>query len=225
MSEGCRPRAAEVRSRPRSGSRDAAGGGRDRCCGLLVEALAGRRQGDRRGSHRLRHFLLTWLKTQGIANALIQPYSGHESRQSLEIYARIALADAQPALVDAHGRHVSLRVSPLFSPHAGSPRTLWVRAEVNPRNRFPTRRGNRGRLPTLLCPPHQWALTSGYAYGRHSLGDGRRYFGVTAGTKAATIPGPVSQAAEGRRAPSPRAKSAVTPCQRRQGRHRRGVGG
>jgi hypothetical protein len=27
--------------------------------------------------HRLRHFLFTWLKTQGIDDALIQPYSGH----------------------------------------------------------------------------------------------------------------------------------------------------
>jgi len=47
--------------------------------------------------HRLRHFLFTWLKTQGIDDALIQPYSGHATRQSLEIYSRIALADAQNA--------------------------------------------------------------------------------------------------------------------------------
>ncbi len=45
--------------------------------------------------HRLRHFLFTWLKTQGIDDALIQPYSGHARRQSLEVYSRIALADAQ----------------------------------------------------------------------------------------------------------------------------------
>ena len=45
--------------------------------------------------HRLRHFLFTWLKTQGIDDALIQPYSGHASRQSLEIYSRLALSDAQ----------------------------------------------------------------------------------------------------------------------------------
>jgi integrase/recombinase XerD len=45
--------------------------------------------------HRLRLFLLTWLKMQGIDDALIQPYSGHASRQSLEIYSRLALADAQ----------------------------------------------------------------------------------------------------------------------------------
>ena len=32
--------------------------------------------------HKLRHFLFTWLKTQGIDDALIQPYSGHASRQS-----------------------------------------------------------------------------------------------------------------------------------------------
>ena len=35
--------------------------------------------------HRLRHFLLTWLKMQGIDDALIQPYSGHASRKSREI--------------------------------------------------------------------------------------------------------------------------------------------
>ena len=35
------------------------------------------------------------LKNQGIDDALIQPYSGHESRQSLEIYSRLALVDAQ----------------------------------------------------------------------------------------------------------------------------------
>ncbi len=46
-------------------------------------------------SNRLRHFLFTWLKTQGIDDALIQPYSGHASRTSLEIYSRVALADAQ----------------------------------------------------------------------------------------------------------------------------------
>lgn len=45
--------------------------------------------------HQLRHFLLTWLKKQGIDDALIQPYSGHASRQSLEIYSRLAIADAQ----------------------------------------------------------------------------------------------------------------------------------
>ncbi len=45
--------------------------------------------------HKLRHFLFTWLKTQGIDDALIQPYSGHETRQSLEIYSRLALANAQ----------------------------------------------------------------------------------------------------------------------------------
>jgi integrase/recombinase XerD len=45
--------------------------------------------------HRLRHFLFTWLKTQGIDDALIQPYSGHDSRTSLEIYSKITLADAQ----------------------------------------------------------------------------------------------------------------------------------
>ena len=53
--------------------------------------------------HTLRHFLLTWLKTQGIGGALIQPYSGHATRQSLEIYSRLALADAQQRYDDAIG--------------------------------------------------------------------------------------------------------------------------
>jgi integrase/recombinase XerD len=45
--------------------------------------------------HQLRHFLLTWLKKQGIDDALIQPYSGHASRQALEIYSKLALTEAQ----------------------------------------------------------------------------------------------------------------------------------
>lgn len=45
--------------------------------------------------HMLRHFLLTWLKKQGIDDALIQPYSGHESRKSLEIYSKLAITEAQ----------------------------------------------------------------------------------------------------------------------------------
>ena len=45
--------------------------------------------------HKLRHFLFTWLKKQGLDDAMIQPYSGHASRQSLEIYSRMSLAAAQ----------------------------------------------------------------------------------------------------------------------------------
>ncbi|ASQ44724.1 tyrosine-type recombinase/integrase [Legionella clemsonensis] len=47
--------------------------------------------------HKLRHFLFTWLKKQGIDEALIQPYSGHETRQSLEIYSKLSLSEAQKA--------------------------------------------------------------------------------------------------------------------------------
>ncbi|MGH3184126.1 MAG: tyrosine-type recombinase/integrase [Streptosporangiaceae bacterium] len=54
--------------------------------------------------HRLRHFLFTWLKSQGIDDALIQPYSGHASRQSLEVYSRLTLADAQHTYEDAISR-------------------------------------------------------------------------------------------------------------------------
>lgn len=45
--------------------------------------------------HKLRHFLFTWLKKQGVKDALIQPYSGHESRQSLEMYSKLSIGDAQ----------------------------------------------------------------------------------------------------------------------------------
>jgi len=45
--------------------------------------------------HKMRHFLLSWLKKQGIDDALIQPYSGHASRKSLEVYSRLSLSVAQ----------------------------------------------------------------------------------------------------------------------------------
>ena len=54
--------------------------------------------------HKLRHFLLTWLKQQGFDDALIQPYSGHASRQSLEISSRLALGEAQAEYEAAIGR-------------------------------------------------------------------------------------------------------------------------
>ncbi len=54
--------------------------------------------------HKLRHFLLTWLKKQGIDDALIQPYSGHASRQSLEMYSRMAISDAQQEYNEVIGR-------------------------------------------------------------------------------------------------------------------------
>ncbi len=54
--------------------------------------------------HQLRHFLLTWLKKQGIDDALIQPYSGHASRQSLEIYSRLAIGEAQQEYDTVIGR-------------------------------------------------------------------------------------------------------------------------
>ncbi len=45
--------------------------------------------------HKLRHFFLLWLKKQGIDDALIQPYSGHAHRQSLEIYSQLTIEIAQ----------------------------------------------------------------------------------------------------------------------------------
>ncbi len=54
--------------------------------------------------HKLRHFLLTWLKKQGVDDALIQPYSGHSSRQSLEIYSKLAIGEAQKEYNGVIGR-------------------------------------------------------------------------------------------------------------------------
>lgn len=54
--------------------------------------------------HKMRHFLFTWLKKQGIDDALIQPYSGHETRQSLEIYSKLSLSEAQEAYDKAIGK-------------------------------------------------------------------------------------------------------------------------
>jgi integrase/recombinase XerD len=54
--------------------------------------------------HKFRHFLFTWLKKQGIEDALIQPYSGHESRQSLEIYSKLSIGDAQESYENVIGK-------------------------------------------------------------------------------------------------------------------------
>jgi integrase/recombinase XerD len=40
-------------------------------------------------------FPLYLAEKKGIDDALIQPYSGHAARQSLEIYSRLSLANAQ----------------------------------------------------------------------------------------------------------------------------------
>ena len=44
---------------------------------------------------KLRHFLWTWMKKQGIDDALLQAYSGHISRKSLEIYTPLSLDTTQ----------------------------------------------------------------------------------------------------------------------------------
>ncbi len=54
--------------------------------------------------HKMRHFLFTWLKKQGIDDALIQPYSGHESRKSLEVYSLLAIGEAQERYDEVIGR-------------------------------------------------------------------------------------------------------------------------
>ena len=50
-----------------------------------------------------REFRRRRARGQGIDDALIQPYSGHATRQSLEIYSRLALAAAQQRYNDAIG--------------------------------------------------------------------------------------------------------------------------
>jgi integrase/recombinase XerD len=64
-------------------------------CRLLTRDTTAARVAHSVSPHRLRPFLLSWLKAQGIDDALIQPYSGHEYRRSLEVYSRLSLADAQ----------------------------------------------------------------------------------------------------------------------------------
>jgi len=54
--------------------------------------------------HQLRHFLLTWLKKQGVDDALIQPYSGHASWKSLEVYSRLSIGEAQAEYNSVMGR-------------------------------------------------------------------------------------------------------------------------
>jgi hypothetical protein len=63
-----------------------------------------------------------------IDDALIQPYSGHEYRQSLEVYSRLSLADAQQRYdevidrfrseptPDDQGIHARLRLVTAFLP-------------------------------------------------------------------------------------------------------------
>ena len=62
---------------------------------------------DRRGPPSRRSSVLTsavgTYGVLGIDDALIQPYSGHATRQSLEIYSRLALADAQQRYDDVIG--------------------------------------------------------------------------------------------------------------------------
>lgn len=45
--------------------------------------------------YKIRHFLLIWLKKLGIDDGLVQPYSGHKSRKSLEVSSKLAITDAQ----------------------------------------------------------------------------------------------------------------------------------
>ena len=54
--------------------------------------------------YKLRHSLFTWLKKQSIDDVLIQPYSGHESRQSLEIYSRLSIEEVQKEYNNAIGK-------------------------------------------------------------------------------------------------------------------------
>ncbi len=86
--------------------------------------------------HRLRHFLFTWFKTQGIDDALIQPYSRHARRQSLEIYSRIAPRTPRRATTRSSGASLSSR--PLSTLRLGT------------RSGVPGRVGGE-RTPCTLC--------------------------------------------------------------------------
>lgn len=44
---------------------------------------------------KLRYFLFAWMKRQGIENPYIQAYSGHEKPQSLDVYSKLSIEEAQ----------------------------------------------------------------------------------------------------------------------------------
>ena len=44
------------------------------------------------------------LKKQAIDEALIQPYSGHAKRESLDVYSRLAIGEAQQQYEQVIGR-------------------------------------------------------------------------------------------------------------------------
>lgn len=44
---------------------------------------------------RLRHFLFSWMKKQGIESAFIQTYSGHKSPKSLALYDKLSIDEGQ----------------------------------------------------------------------------------------------------------------------------------
>ena len=59
---------------------------------ILARYTSGRRRHGVDQSHKLWQFLLTWLKTQGIDDALIPAVPGYETRQpTLKIYSCLAL--------------------------------------------------------------------------------------------------------------------------------------
>ena len=76
--------------------------------------------------HKWRHFLFTWLKKQGIDDALIQPYSGHESRESLEIYSRLSIAEAQQHYNQAMGSFPSSNERTAMQPPPEDSRTHFA---------------------------------------------------------------------------------------------------
>lgn len=45
----------------------------------------------------LRHFLIAWLKKNKVDDALIQPYSGHQRVESLDVYSKVDFKDAKEA--------------------------------------------------------------------------------------------------------------------------------
>ena len=53
--------------------------------------------------HKLRHFLFTWIKKRGVDDALIQPYSGHEQRYSLEVYSKLSLVNCHACMLAMTG--------------------------------------------------------------------------------------------------------------------------
>ncbi len=62
---------------------------------ILAEYAKAAQMGQSMSPNKLRHFLFTWMKKQNIEDELILPYSGLQSKHSLEKYEKLSIAEVQ----------------------------------------------------------------------------------------------------------------------------------